>query len=245
VAVEVGAARVFLRFNCAAHPTALPNLDLLFSRARPRRLPPLSPPPPLVGLVALLTDRESAAVRPEPENAHTARVADLEGANTAAKENVSSLTASAAALEARRADTATACASLATQAAASDHVKAVLHPRAGFEVSLYIYLTHLHWNDMDGAIAAAVQAAAVPGADPTAPPLAVPDTGRVRAVIADPYVMKKRAAAAKPGFGGGGSDDFSSADAARHEMHPIDLDTRGMSAVQVAHALWGMVEKTM
>jgi len=28
-------------------------------------------------------------------------------------------------------------------------------------------------------------------------------------------------------------------------MHPIDLDTRGMSAVQVAHALWGMVEKTM
>ena len=202
------------------------------------------------GLVALLADREAAAARPEPEAAHAARVADLEASASAAQENIAALTAAAASLDARRADTATACAGLAARAAASDHVKAVLHPRAGFEVSLYIYLTHLHWNDMDGAIAAAVQAAAVPGADPAAPPPAVPDPGRVRAVIADPSVMKKRAAAARPGGfgGGGGRDEFSpgaAAAASRHEMHPIDLDTRGMTAVEVAHALWSMVEKTM
>jgi len=202
------------------------------------------PPPSLQGLVALLTDQEAASVRPEPEDLHTARVADLEAATGAAKENVAALAEAAAALDARRADTAAACASLASRAAAADHVKAVLHPRAGFEVSLYIYLTHLHWNDMEAAMGSAVAAAAAPGADPANPPPAVPAADRVRATIADPMVMKKRAAAAG---GAGAYSNVSSAGGAvgavAHEMHPIDLDARGLSRVEVAHALWRLIEE--
>ena len=206
---------------------------------RPRRSDSSTRSPlPLIGLVALLADRLAASVRPEPEDLHASRIADLEASTAAAKENVASLSEAAAALDARRADTAAACASLSTRAAAADHVKNVLHPRVGFEVSLFIYLTHLHWSDMDAAIAAAVTAAADPAADPAAPPPALPDPHRVRAVIADPIAMKKRgmaAAAAQGGSAGG--------DSAGSEVHPIDLKTGGLSPVEVAARLWGLIEE--
>lgn len=170
-------------------------------------------------------------------------MADLEASSAAAKENAAALGARLADLGARRAETAAAASGLAAKAAQADHVKGVLHPRAGFELSLYLYLTHLHWNDAERAAMAAAQAAAKPDADPTAPALPPPDPDRVRAIIADPFKQ------APGGGGNGGGGVFGGGTGAAgfpglgHDMYPIDLDTRGMSPVQVAHELWRLIEE--
>jgi hypothetical protein len=195
-------------------------------------------------------------VRPEPEDAHARRVADLESAAASAKENADALTTRLADLASRRAKTASDAAGLAAAAAVSDHVRAVLHPRAGFEVSLYVHLTHMHWNDMDAAVRGAARAAAEPGADPAAPVIPPPDPGRVRATIADPQVIRKpggggggsgggsgRGSGGGYGGGGGGGGGLPEMAPPRHDMHPVDLDTRGLSAVEVADRLWALIEE--